>query len=261
MNPSDAGENIDPVMMELFAAEVEMHLPVLSEGLLAMEKQRAGKEEIESMMRAAHSIKGAARIVGNQRAVRVAHVLEDCFTAAKEERITLSSDTADILLQGVDVLQRICSPQADEELSEAFIASLLERIASVRDGNAAVAAPPAVTVAVAVATAGAATASEPAHLAAPLQDTVVLPAQFDDIAARSLRAQFCDILARGVDRIRIDFGQVDHLNVAAMSLLLSLAREIGAMQPPVTVEARRVALPILALFRVVGLKDALVLTD
>jgi chemotaxis protein histidine kinase CheA len=44
-------------MLELFGAEVDMHLPALSEGLLAMEKGRSDKQEIESMMRAAHSIK------------------------------------------------------------------------------------------------------------------------------------------------------------------------------------------------------------
>src|SRR5437764_2150913 len=102
MSTSEGGGSFDPVMLELFGAEVDMHLPVLSEGLLAMEKGRAGKQEIESMMRAAHSIKGAARIVGNERAVRVAHVMEDCFTAAKEDRVALSSDAVDVLLQGVD---------------------------------------------------------------------------------------------------------------------------------------------------------------
>src|SRR4051812_42370117 len=117
MNTSDAGAGFDPVMLELFGAEVDMHLPILSEGLLAMEKGRAEKKEMESMMRAAHSIKGAARIVGNERAVRVAHVMEDCFTSAREDRISLSSEAVDVLLQGVDALQRICSAQPDSELS------------------------------------------------------------------------------------------------------------------------------------------------
>src|SRR3954469_1740415 len=108
----------DAVLLELFAAEAEVHLPVLSEGLLALEKGVAGKKEIDSMMRAAHSIKGAARIVGNDPAVRIAHALEDCFTAAKSGRITLQSDSVDILLQGVDALQRACTTANDPSLTE-----------------------------------------------------------------------------------------------------------------------------------------------
>jgi chemotaxis protein histidine kinase CheA len=244
MSTSEGGGNIDPVMLELFGAEVDMHLPVLNEGLLAMEKGRSGKQEIESMMRAAHSIKGAARIVGNERAVRVAHVMEDCFTLAKEDRIMLSSDAVDVLLQGVDALQRICSSQPDPELGEDFIRSLLERIAAVRDGTTS--------------SLPAAAAPAPARAA---DSPIVLPAQFDDSAAQSLRRQFCDILRAGVARVRIDFGQVEHLSVAAMSLLLSLAREAEGMQPPLAVEAYRVSPPVLTLFRVVGLKNKLVLSD
>ena len=35
-------------------------------------------------MRAAHSLKGAARIVGLTVGVRVAHAMEDCFVAAQQ---------------------------------------------------------------------------------------------------------------------------------------------------------------------------------
>ncbi len=246
MATADGAANFDPIMLELFGAEVEMHLPVLSEGLLAMEKGRAGKQEVESMMRAAHSIKGAARIVGNDRAVRVSHVMEDCFTSAKEGRISLGGDAVDILLQGVDALQRICSAQPDAELNEELVGSLLERIAAVTDGKnsssaAVVATPPPVPMRSA-------------------SSTFVLPAQFDDSATESLRVQCCDILAQRPARIRLDFGKVDRVTVTAMSLLLSLAREAKGMQPPLVIEADRVSPPILALFRVVGLTSAFVLT-
>ena len=244
MSTTDGAGNLDPVMLELFGAEVDMHLPALSEGLLAMEKGRSGKQEIESMMRAAHSIKGAARIVGNDRAVRVAHLMEDCFTLAKEDRITLSSDAVDVLLQGVDALQRICSPQPDSNVGEDLIRPLLERIAAIRDGTM----PPVPAAALTAPTRSA-------------DSTIVLPAQVNDSAAESLRGQFCDILGGGLARVRIDFGQVEHLSVAAMSLFLSLAREAEGIEPPLVVEAYRVAPEVLALFRVVGLKNKLVLSD
>jgi two-component system sensor histidine kinase and response regulator WspE len=90
---------IDPAMLELFQAEMDAHIPALNQGLLALEKSEAGARELEAMMRAAHSIKGAARIVGIEPAVRIAHVMEDCFTAAKDKRIELCSDSMDVLLQ------------------------------------------------------------------------------------------------------------------------------------------------------------------
>ena len=122
-------------MLELFAAEMDTHIPVLNEGLLALEKGQAGAREIEGMMRAAHSIKGAARIVGLESAVRVAHVMEDCFTAAKENRITLSSDSVDVLLAGVDAMQRICAPQSGEPLTDEARDKLVDRLTQWKSGQ------------------------------------------------------------------------------------------------------------------------------
>ncbi|MFO0874219.1 MAG: Hpt domain-containing protein [Phycisphaerales bacterium] len=245
MGTSDGtgGFGSDGIMLELFGAEVDMHLPVLSEGLLALEKGRAGKKEIDSMMRAAHSIKGAARIVGNDAAVRVAHLLEDCFTFAKEGRIGLSSDVVDTLLQGVDTLQRVCSLQSD--LSEENLQSILDRIAAVRDGTSRSPAP---------------TTARPADALASTsrtaEATVVLPAIFDEASAESVRRDLCGVVARTPSRILVDFGSVERVSAAGLSLLLSFAHEAKGAQPAPAVEAVRVGPPIRALFRLVGLDRA-----
>lgn len=102
-------------LMELFRAEVEGQVAVLSEGLLALEGGDASSAALESMMRAAHSIKGAARIVGLDAAVKVAHVLEDCFVAAQHDKIRILPQHVDILLRGIDLLSQ-CSLVAEEEV-------------------------------------------------------------------------------------------------------------------------------------------------
>ena len=97
-------------LMELFRAEAETHTATLSEGLLALEQgHNSGPGTTESMMRAAHSLKGAARIVGLEPAVKVAHAMEDCFVAVQEGRSTLRSSDVDSLLRGVDLLNRIAN--------------------------------------------------------------------------------------------------------------------------------------------------------
>ena len=73
-------------MLELFRLEADTQTAVLSTGILAIERLELSPQTIESMMRAAHSLKGAARIVGVEPAVEVAHALEDCFVAAGRER-------------------------------------------------------------------------------------------------------------------------------------------------------------------------------
>ncbi len=106
---SDLSSNLgDFSMLDLFRAEAESTLAVLTAGLLALEAGASGSAETyEELMRAAHSLKGAARIVGVAPAVRVAHVMEDVFVAAQHGSLVLARARIDQLLAGVDLLARI----------------------------------------------------------------------------------------------------------------------------------------------------------
>jgi two-component system sensor histidine kinase and response regulator WspE len=94
-------------MLELFRVEAEQQTGALTAGLLELERGAATAGQLEGLMRAAHSLKGAARIVNLPVAVRVAHAMEDSFVAAQQGRVTLSRPQIDILLRGVDWLLQI----------------------------------------------------------------------------------------------------------------------------------------------------------
>ncbi|WP_024616770.1 hybrid sensor histidine kinase/response regulator [Pseudomonas kilonensis] len=100
----------DASLLELFSLEAEAQTQVLSTGLLALERDPTQAEYLESCMRAAHSLKGAARIVGVDAGVSVAHVMEDCLVSAQERRLVLGAEHIDALLQGTDLLTRIATP-------------------------------------------------------------------------------------------------------------------------------------------------------
>ena len=101
-------------MLELFRLEAESQTAVLSAGVLAIEELERSPSTVESLMRAAHSLKGAARIVGLDSAVRVAHALEDVFVAAGKGQFRVRPEHADLLLAAVDFLAAIA--RADDAL-------------------------------------------------------------------------------------------------------------------------------------------------
>jgi two-component system sensor histidine kinase and response regulator WspE len=101
-------------MLDLFRMEADTQTQVLTSGLLVLERDQTAAGELERCMRAAHSLKGAARIVGLTVAVRVAHALEDCFVAAQRGGLTLNGKDIDQLLGGADLLVRIANtPEVD----------------------------------------------------------------------------------------------------------------------------------------------------
>ena len=101
-------------MLDLFRLEADTQTAVLSAGVLAIEELEHSPAAIESMMRAAHSLKGAARIIGLEPAVRVAHVMEEVFVAAGKGVFKVRPEHADALLAGIDFLGSIA--RADDAL-------------------------------------------------------------------------------------------------------------------------------------------------
>ncbi|MFZ9881652.1 MAG: Hpt domain-containing protein, partial [Phycisphaerales bacterium] len=108
---------------ELFRAEAETHAATLSDGLVRLEGT-ADASVVEPLMRAAHSIKGAARVVGVDAAVRMAHAMEDTLVAMQKGREPIVPGRIDQLLKGTDLLAALA------KVDEAGVAAWCEAKAS-----------------------------------------------------------------------------------------------------------------------------------
>jgi two-component system sensor histidine kinase and response regulator WspE len=122
-------------MRDLFRIEAESQVGALTPGLLALEQDPARADQLEACMRAAHSLKGAARIVDIRAGVTIAHAMEDLFVAAQEGRTRLGRAHIDLLLKGVDLIASIAkspdleSGRQDREWqadADAFASALAE---------------------------------------------------------------------------------------------------------------------------------------
>jgi two-component system sensor histidine kinase and response regulator WspE len=121
-------------LFSLFREEVRSHTSALSSGLVALEADPANPQKIEPLMRAAHSLKGAARIVNIDPAVHLAHALEDILVAAQHGQIRLGPADMDVLLRATDVLASLAEvhEEAAAAWSEQNRTRIEELIATVR---------------------------------------------------------------------------------------------------------------------------------
>ncbi|WP_415719262.1 response regulator [Maridesulfovibrio sp.] len=102
----------DLSMLDLFRMEAESHSQALNAGLLELEKDQS-PDKVEPLMRAAHSMKGAARIVGLTDAVALAHAMEDLLVASQKGQIVLDSDQIDMLLAAADIYRDVSKLNTD----------------------------------------------------------------------------------------------------------------------------------------------------
>lgn len=145
------GAILDISLLEMFVIELQTHVRVLEQGLVRAEGNAPG-DLLECLMRAAHSIKGAARMVALDAAVKLGHAMEDLLTAAQRREIVLTPPRVDGLLQASDFFSRLsASPPsgiaAQLETQSAVASAITLYLEQLRDPavDAATVARPAVS--------------------------------------------------------------------------------------------------------------------
>ncbi len=99
---------IEASMKPLFLEETKNQLNVLSSTLIELEGDFSNSKKLEKLMRASHSLKGAARVVALSDIVAFTHELENCFVAAQEAKIHINSNTLDLFLECTDFIGELC---------------------------------------------------------------------------------------------------------------------------------------------------------
>ena len=95
----------DKELWALFRAEADEHLQILDAGLLRLENDAQDRATLELVFRSAHSLKGAARMMGALGVEREAHGFEDALMAAAKHGQNLEESTIERLYRDLDALR------------------------------------------------------------------------------------------------------------------------------------------------------------
>lgn len=126
--------NIDISIVELFLIELESHTRTLERGLIGLENNNS-VQIYESLMRAAHSIKGAAKISGIEKAVELAHEMENIFEDSRKNGSKINENKIQILLECNDFYISLLKYESKEifdivEKESSKINSLIKKLKS-----------------------------------------------------------------------------------------------------------------------------------
>ena len=100
-------------ILNIFRVESEEIIKSLNSLLLNLEKNPSNMDLIVLLFRDAHSLKGAARMIGFNNVQNLAHKMEDIFGLAKEHKISLTPDIADVMYKTVDIINNIINQSID----------------------------------------------------------------------------------------------------------------------------------------------------
>ena len=89
----------------VFFDESDEHLQDMEQLLMTLDVDNPDPEELNSIFRAAHSIKGGSGIFGFDALMNLTHVMENLLDKARNQEIQVTAAIVDIFLQTLDVLK------------------------------------------------------------------------------------------------------------------------------------------------------------
>ncbi len=100
--------NLQDSVFSFFVEEAAEHIGVLEAGLLEMEiVGSSGSEDMESLFRAAHTLKGSASLVKMNSVGAIAHRMEDLFEAVRDGKLVANPVHIDALLFSLDQIRNL----------------------------------------------------------------------------------------------------------------------------------------------------------
>ncbi len=97
----------------VFIEESYEHLDTMERLLMALSIEAPDKEDLNSIFRAAHSIKGGSGIFGFDALTTVTHVMENIFDKARQNLFNFSASVIDDLLKAIDLLRTLLNDYAE----------------------------------------------------------------------------------------------------------------------------------------------------
>ncbi|PIX55714.1 MAG: hypothetical protein CO188_10220 [Zetaproteobacteria bacterium CG_4_9_14_3_um_filter_54_145] len=118
-------------IVEIFSIELEEQLLVITGSILKLEKAPLEAErltELDTIFRAAHNIKGAARAIDANDVADIAHRLESLFSYLKQENSMPSAEVIDVCLEAVDGVKLSMTAYVNEQAPDIDLAYLYQRL-------------------------------------------------------------------------------------------------------------------------------------
>lgn len=116
----------DSELRTLFEQESKDHLDALESGILALEKAPRQPELHETVMREAHSLKGAARMLGLADIEHLSHRLESLFRHQIDSQAAYDPALTPQLFGAIDALKKLCKSAVDDSPVTVDLASLMD---------------------------------------------------------------------------------------------------------------------------------------
>jgi len=128
---------VKPEYLAIFSEEASDQLVEWEECLLALEKNHEDTEQLNSMFRAVHTLKGSAGFIGFDVLQKVAHALESSLSEVREGKREYDPSLGDILFRGLDLCKAIINAFTNGKEPDVDVEGFLNGLSRLAETHAA----------------------------------------------------------------------------------------------------------------------------
>lgn len=93
------------IYLGVFIDEVEEHIQILEQELLQLEQEPENIETIQSIFRAAHTLKGSSAAMDMDKMKQLTHGIENIFDSIRTQRLKVNTNIMNVLFEALDKLK------------------------------------------------------------------------------------------------------------------------------------------------------------
>lgn len=112
--------------LNVFMDECYEHLQILNQSLLTLEKEPDNIELLNSIFRAAHTLKGASATMGFNKMASVTHAMEDVLSLLRQNELEVSPEIINILFEASDLLEILAKGITEGQEENIEVAGVLQ---------------------------------------------------------------------------------------------------------------------------------------
>src|SRR5579859_618564 len=132
--------DLDDDERPIFLAESDEQLQLLDEGFVRLEREANNPELLQTIFRAAHTLKGSAGAIGHRRMAEVTHRLEAVLDGLRKGTLRVRPEMVDVCLESLDTLRALLGEVIQGAESNIDVSPLVGRLAALAAAPETVAA-------------------------------------------------------------------------------------------------------------------------
>lgn len=126
---------IDEGLLKDYFDEAYSQIDVMETNLLSLEKNTDDKESIDSIFRAAHTLKGGSATVQMDELTKFTHLLEDSMDEIRSGKVKVTPEIVDVLLDALDVIKNMVRMRSEGSVYDNDISSCVKGLSAISKGS------------------------------------------------------------------------------------------------------------------------------